>query len=57
MGNGAGLEGLFDPARVNTLCTNQNPPDLPVDSRPHPLQIGLPAPLGLIVGVADVVSD
>ena len=50
------LGDLFDPVGMNTLGADENAPHLAVDPCPYLLQIGLPDPLGFIVGVADVIS-
>ena len=50
------LGDLDDPAGVNAIRADENTSRLAVHPRLYLLQIGPPAPLGLIVGVADVVS-
>lgn len=47
---------LGDPPGVNTVSTDQNAPRLTIDGGPYLLQIGMPDSLGLIIGVADVIS-
>ena len=48
--------GLLDPITLQALGTDPDPLGRAVDQDAHRLQIGIPAPLGAIVGVADVVA-
>ncbi len=51
------LGDFFDPGGVNTLSADEDPPRLAAHAGPHRLQIGLPNSLGLVVSVANVMSD
>ena len=48
---------LLDPAGVDALSAYENPLCLAARAGTDSLQIGLPDPLGLIIGMTDVVSD
>ena len=50
------LDGFLDFAATETACANPNALWLPVDQRPDWLEVGLEDPLGLVVGVADVIA-
>src|SRR5271156_6143859 len=53
LGSGA----FLDLARADASRADQHSPHVAVHFRAHFLQVGIPAPLGLVVGVADVVAD
>ena len=42
---------------TNSAIADQGALDPPVEFPPHPLKVGSPRPFGLVVGVADVVTD
>src|SRR5215218_8835863 len=52
----SGLARLLDPITLEALGAHPNPLDRAIDAHPHGLQVRIPAPLGSIVGVADVVA-
>ena len=47
---------LLDPITLEALGTDPDPLGRAIDQNAHSLQIGVPAPLRAIVGVADVVA-
>ena len=47
---------LLDPITLEALGTDPDPLGRAIDQNAHGLQIGVPAPLRAIVGVADVVA-
>jgi hypothetical protein len=50
------LNGFLDFAATQTACADPNALWLPVDQRPDWLEVGFEDPLGLVVGVADVIA-
>src|SRR5215213_8882232 len=52
----SGSAGFLDPITLETLRAHPNPLDRAIDAHPHGLQVRVPAPLGSVVGVADVVA-
>ena len=48
---------LLNLAAPNTSRADQNPAHVAANLSADFLQVGIPAPLGLVVGVADVVAD
>ena len=48
---------LLNLAAANTSCADQNSADIAANLGSDVLQVGVPAPLGFVVGVADVVAD
>ena len=51
------LGDFLDPPGVDAMGADENPPRLSVHPGSYTLQIGLPDSLGLIISVADAVSD
>ena len=50
------LNGFLDFAAAETACADPNAFGLTVDQCPDWLEVGLEDPLGLIIGVADVIA-
>ena len=50
------LTGFLDPVTLQALGADPNPFGRAIHQHPHRLEIGIPTPLGSIVGVADVVA-
>ena len=48
---------LLDLAAADTSRADENSAHIAADFGANFLQVGVPAPLGLVVGVADVVAD
>src|SRR5215216_6777017 len=48
--------GLFDPITLQALGAHSDPLGRTVHQDTHGLQIGIPAPLGPIIGVTDMVA-
>src|ERR1700722_4991836 len=51
-----GSGALANLAAADTARTYQHPLDAAADQRAYFLQVGIPAPLGLVIGVADAVA-
>ena len=57
-GGGACLTGRFHhPVGLDTLGADLLPARSAVDQDPHGLEVGIPATMGLVIGVADVVTE
>jgi len=52
----AQLAGLLDPVTLQALGTNPDPLNSAVHIDADGLQVGVPAPLGSVIGVADIVT-
>jgi hypothetical protein len=50
------LDGLLNLAATETACADPNAFRLPVDQCPDWLEVGLEDPLGLVIGVTDVMT-
>ena len=50
------LAGFLDPVTLQALRTHPNPFHSTVDTDAHRLQVRIPAPLGAVVRVTDVVA-
>jgi hypothetical protein len=50
------LNGLLDFAAAETACADPNAFRLTVDQRPDWLEIRLEDPLGLVIGMADIIA-
>ena len=50
------LNGFLDFAAAETACADPNAFGLTVDQCPDWLEVGLEDPLGLVIGVADVIA-
>ncbi len=50
------LNGFLNFAATETPCADPDAFRLPVDQRPDWLEVGLEGPLGLIIGVTDVMT-
>ena len=50
------LDGFLDLATAETARTNQNALCLTVDQCPDRLEVGLEDPLGLVVGMTDIMA-
>lgn len=48
---------LHNPTRLDTACTDPNSYCLAILNTPYPLEVGVPAFLGLIVGMADIIAN
>jgi hypothetical protein len=48
---------LLNFARADTSRADQDSPHVAIYLGAHFLQVGIPSPLGLVVGVTDVVAD
>ena len=50
------LHGFLDFAAAQTPCANPNAFGLTVDQRSDRLEVGLEDPLGLVIGMTDVMT-